>query len=234
MARPSAIARPEVVDNFLNALRGGNHVYIAADFAGINKDTLQTWVRRGAREIVRAHTEMDKMGWRKPRFLKKEAIYARFAKNVQQAVAASEVRLSTSVTREAETNWVAAMTMLERRFPERWSRIQRNEISGPNGGSVQIDTSTRREAMEEIEAEWADERETELEESRSGRPRLREGEHRTDSKISPVESPEFTEEELSETEEAHSGPVIESTSEGRDRQGDGQSGHFPSDPNLIG
>ena len=89
MARPSAIARPEVVDNFLNALRGGNHVYIAADFAGINKDTLQTWVRRGAREIVRAHTEMDKMGWRKPRFLKKEAIYARFAKNVQQAVAAS-------------------------------------------------------------------------------------------------------------------------------------------------
>jgi len=200
MARPSAIARPEVVDNFLSALKAGNHVHVAADFAGIDQSTISGWIRRGARELTRAFTEAEKKDWKKPRFIKKEAVYARFAQSVQQATAQAEVRLSTAVATEAQTNWVAAMTLLERRWPERWSRLQRNEVTGGGGGAIAIDVSSRREAMEEIEAEWEEERESsgELQE---GRKRVREGDLRTDSKIEKVDPPDFTEQELQETEE---------------------------------
>ena len=35
-------------------------------------------------------------------------------------------------------DWRAAMTYLERRFPDRWGRRQRHEVSGPDGGAIAI------------------------------------------------------------------------------------------------
>jgi len=154
MARQLRAEKPELIEKLVQALKIGNHIHVACDFAGISPHTVSHWLRRGAREQMRADDEKIKMQWNRPRYRRVEVPYVKFSREIQQALAFAEVRLATSVSKAAEENWIAAMTMLERRYPERWSRMQRSEISGAGGGPVRIDLGTRRAAMEELEAEW--------------------------------------------------------------------------------
>ena len=154
MPRLMRVEKRELIDKLVQALKIGNHIQVACDFAGVSAGTVSHWLRRGAREQLRADDEKIKMSWNKPRYRRSEVPYVKFSKEIQQALAYAEVRLATSVSKAADENWIAAMTMLERRYPERWSRMQRSEISGVGGGPVKVDLGMRRAAMEELEAEW--------------------------------------------------------------------------------
>jgi len=151
MGKLLRVEKPEVVEKMMQALKAGNHIGVSCDYAGVSQGVVSAWLRRGAREQTRADDEKLKMGWERPKYKRSEIPYLKFTQSVQQALAFAEARLATSVSRAAEENWVAAMTLLERRWPERWSRVQRSEISAPGGGPVQVDLGLRRRVMEEIE-----------------------------------------------------------------------------------
>lgn len=101
MPRPDR-PTPEIQAKIVQALRAGNYLETAAAYAGIRKQEVLDWRRRGERE--------------------ESGPYHEFALAVEQALAAAEVRDVAIVAKAAEENWQAAAWRLERMFPERWGR----------------------------------------------------------------------------------------------------------------
>ncbi len=60
----------------------------------------------------------------------RDSIYRTFRTAIKKAEAEAEVAAVKCVIDASETKWQAAMTFLERKFPERWSRGERVEHSG--------------------------------------------------------------------------------------------------------
>jgi transposase len=101
IGRPTKLT-PEVQARILEALEAGSSQEGAANYAGIGRETFYSWMRRGG------------LG---------ESPYADFADAVQKTTGALEIELSSVVRLAGKNgNWQAAMTMMERKWPERWGR----------------------------------------------------------------------------------------------------------------
>lgn len=122
---------PEVQSNIVQALRAGNYQETAAKFAGISQQTYYTWLRRGAEEP--------------------DSIYAEFLEAVERAKAAAEVRDIALIDKAAnDGSWQAAAWKLERKYPQRWGRITRTEISGPEGAPVKVALDAKATLLEKL------------------------------------------------------------------------------------
>lgn len=137
MGRPTKLT-PEVQDKIVAALRAGNYQETAAAYAGIHRDTFYGWMERGKNEPG--------------------SIYSDFSEAVERAKADAEVRDVALIDRAAaDGSWQAAAWKLERKFPQKWGRVNRTEISGPEGKPVEVRTSV--EAI--LEALGVDDADTE-------------------------------------------------------------------------
>ncbi|MFD1422452.1 hypothetical protein ACFQ4J_01685 [Laceyella tengchongensis] len=100
--RPTKLT-PALQEKIVTVIRGGNYIETAAAYAGISKQTLYNWLRRGARQ--------------------KSGQYREFALAVEQALAEAEMRDLALIEQAArDGKWQAAAWRLERRFPKRWGR----------------------------------------------------------------------------------------------------------------
>ena len=117
MARPSKLDR-ETQQRICDAIAAGNYMETAALYAGVCKDTLYEWLRRG-----RAGKKGDER-------------YAQFAQAVEEALARSEVRDVALIAKAAEQHWQAAAWRLERRYPDRWGR--RSLVTGGEEGPIEV------------------------------------------------------------------------------------------------
>ena len=120
---------PEVQEKIVSAIRAGNYAMIAAEYAGICEGTFYGWLKRGREEG--------------------QGIYFEFLKAVKEAEREAEVRAVAHVQKHMTGNWTAAMTYLERKFPQRWGRRDRAPVEvDPREVLAQLLGS----APEEIEA----------------------------------------------------------------------------------
>jgi hypothetical protein len=97
---------PEVYESILDYLRKGNYFETAAALSGASVDTARDWLRYG----------------RKP---DGPELFRRFVADVGVANAEAEASVLAHVARLGKRDWVACMTFLERRFPDRWGRRER-------------------------------------------------------------------------------------------------------------
>ena len=111
--RPSKLTKT-VAAKIVEALEAGNFQEPAARAAGVSRSTFHRWMQRGADDESFNRT----------------SIYRDFRDSVKKAEAEAEVKAVKCVIDAGETKWQAAMTWLERKFPERWSRGERREHSG--------------------------------------------------------------------------------------------------------
>jgi transposase len=103
------------------AVRAGAHREQAAQAAGVSRSTLQAWLQRG--EAADAPTRFQK-----------------FAQALREAEAEFELEGLAVISRAAEGgDWRAMAWKLERRHPERWGRQTRHEVTGPDGGPVEVE-----------------------------------------------------------------------------------------------
>ncbi len=100
---------PEVTDKIITALRAGNYIETAAAYAGICRAALYEWLRLGARGGSEVHEK--------------------FAADVEEALAFSEVRDVAVIAKASTEQWQAAAWRLERRHPDKWGRRERVAIS---------------------------------------------------------------------------------------------------------
>jgi transposase len=106
--RPAKL-KPDVVGRIVEAVGVGMFRRDAARYAGIGRSTLYRWLERGqADEAAGLETDFHDL-------------WAR----VSRAEAVAEVRMVATLTKAAERDWRAAVSFLERRYPERWGRTRR-------------------------------------------------------------------------------------------------------------
>ena len=158
MARPTKLT-PDVQQKICTAIQGGNYIETASAFAGIGKTALYEWLKRGGAELARVAKSA------RLRVLASELIYVEFTNAVEEALAQSELHdvliiqraasgYDVLVTKEVldkdgnvhvlstnshEFDWRASAWRLERKFPDRWGRRERTELSGPDGGPIQVE-----------------------------------------------------------------------------------------------
>lgn len=104
--RPTLLTE-DMIRGVCQSLEGGAFIGTAAAKQGINDGTLRTWLRRGARDL-RAGIE--------------DSLHARLVTAVKEADAWAEDRLTMHASKAAEKYWMAALSILERRWPGRWKR----------------------------------------------------------------------------------------------------------------
>jgi hypothetical protein len=114
---PSRIAEADTVQELLEAVEAGNYIETAAELAGLSKNTVYDWLKRGETG---------------------ETPFKLFADALKRAAARAEAREVQKVRAAGEDPrfWAASMTFLERRHPERWAR--RSEDSSSPRVVVQI------------------------------------------------------------------------------------------------
>lgn len=115
--RPEKLTK-QIQDVIVESLKAGNYVETAAAFAGIHKATLYDWLKKGANQSSGKFRE--------------------FSDAVKKAQAWSEDRDVKLIANAAGSQWQAAAWRLERRFPDRWGRRERHEVSGPGGEPIAV------------------------------------------------------------------------------------------------
>lgn len=115
MGRPSKLT-PERLKRIVDAIRAGNYVETAAEYAGIGKTTFYRWMEQGEKAS--------------------RGIYRDFRDAVMRARAEAEARNIALIQKAAPDDWRAAAWWLERAFPDRWGSRQKLEHSGPDGAPI--------------------------------------------------------------------------------------------------
>jgi hypothetical protein len=97
---------PRIQQIIRDAIAAGNYQKVAAQAAGISEDTLMKWRQRGRRGV-------------EP--------YASLEKAIEVADQDCEMTLVAKVMGATDKDWRAAAMMLERKYPERWSKMRERE-----------------------------------------------------------------------------------------------------------
>ena len=103
---------PQVQRKIVEAIKKGAYVEVAAQYAGIDQSTFHRWVNRGLSTS------------------KADAPYRKFREAVEKAETQTEIMATARVLEAGKENWGAAMTWLERKYPQRWGRKDRLELVG--------------------------------------------------------------------------------------------------------
>lgn len=135
---PKEVGRPVKINPTIQAelvkmIQAGNYMETAAAFVGISISTMRDWIRRGEREAQRFIDDS------RARPIKSETPFLEFSAAIKKAQAAAEIRDVIIIGDAARESWQAAAWRLERKYPEKWGRKDRHEVSGPSGGPVQIE-----------------------------------------------------------------------------------------------
>jgi hypothetical protein len=104
----------------LDALRAGNTLTHSAGLAGVSRAVVYQWLTRGKDAPA-------------------GSAYRQFAEDVEQANAEAAARLVQIVSEAAVDDWRAAMTLLERRFPDEYAKRERHEVAGPQDGPIKVE-----------------------------------------------------------------------------------------------
>ena len=125
----------------LTYLRAGAYVETAAAAAGISKDTLYNWLRRGARVGDKPTREDLRL--------------AAFSDAVKQAMAKAELDDLTVIKGAAAKHWQAAAWRLERKYPDRWGNRITTRVEFPLDGEGDEDANDPVERLARLLAEQA-------------------------------------------------------------------------------
>lgn len=105
--RPSKIT-PEITKEIADYIRAGNYPETAAELAGISKRTFYYWLKRG--------------------FKSKTGIHKEFLHTIKEAEAYAEGAAVERIRVAGDKNWQALAWWLERKYPDKWGRMQKVEL----------------------------------------------------------------------------------------------------------
>jgi hypothetical protein len=117
MARPTKLTA-KVQRQIVESIRSGSYAETAARSAGVSRRTYQRWLERGESDAAA------------------DRPFRAFRAQVRKAEADAELR-AVNVIRDAMPNdWRAAMTYLERRYPERWRRREHVDVASDDAAEI--------------------------------------------------------------------------------------------------
>ena len=139
--KPKPVGRPskatdEVFQKITDAVKAGVWIEQAAHLAAIHPSTLYEWVSKGERAREMEELTGEPMS-------EQDLRLAEFSESLKRARAEAEARNITLIQKAAQDGtWQAAAWYLERSAPHRWGRRDRMEITGKEGGSIEVSVSS--------------------------------------------------------------------------------------------
>jgi hypothetical protein len=119
--RPSALT-PENAAIILEHVRRGNYREVAAQAVGIAPLTFRRWIDQGEIDIEAGDVT---------------TCHAIFCTAVKSAEAQAEINMLAEVTGR-RSDWQRFAWILERKAYKRWGKRQQIEMTGANGGAIEI------------------------------------------------------------------------------------------------
>jgi len=153
---PLPLLDDQLSASIVHMVSEGNYMETAAAVHGVAKQTLFSWLQRGARW----QRECERLNSQVP---KGEAVYTRFAVAMQKAQAQSQASLVTGLRSHGfadPKHWQALAWLLERKWPTQFSRRQVVQVAGAEGlEAPEVDlaklTTAELEALDQILAKAA-------------------------------------------------------------------------------
>ena len=140
--KPRKAGRPtvltdEVQERIITAIKAGSYLDDAAAYAGISYRVVFDWLAKGndAQQRIQAgDTDLADNDHK----------YLQFMQAVENARAQAVVR-NVGIIQSAAQNgqWQAAAWYLERTNPRKWGRHETVEITGADGGAIQVEHSVK-------------------------------------------------------------------------------------------
>jgi transposase len=129
--RKVADIKSERVQTLINALKSGAYIQTACTYSGVGESTVYRWLERGRKENDRLEND------EKPN--PDETPYLELWESIEKARAEATLRnLQVIQTSAQNGNWQASAWFLERTMPAQYGRRAYNEVTGPNGGALQV------------------------------------------------------------------------------------------------
>jgi len=133
--RPTVLT-DDVQDRIIAAVRAGSYLDDAAAYAGIARQTLWRWLSDG-RTAQDKHDNNEKLTDR-------EQLLLEFCNAVEKARADAVIRNVGIIQQAAQDgSWQASAWYLERTNPRKWGRHETVEITGADGGAIQVQHSVK-------------------------------------------------------------------------------------------
>lgn len=137
----------DLIDELISYIEVGNYVPTACAAVGVSTGTYYRWLGDGqnVEDIISPLDNYDEL---KESMLNGELIMEFsilqtqawvFRERVLQAAARSEAYAVATIRKQMPQQWTAAMTFLERRFPNRWKRREQIDVGEADAGGTGID-----------------------------------------------------------------------------------------------
>lgn len=121
----------ELSEQVASLVRAGNKPMRAAMARGIPRSTFYYWMARGRAAAGRRKDGLVVDETDQP--------HLDFLDAVERAESESQVIAVSHLMKAMPSTPTAVLAWLERRFPQEWSRTERHELTGAEGGPVQVE-----------------------------------------------------------------------------------------------
>jgi hypothetical protein len=115
---------------------------------GIAPETVHSWVAKGNRLLADGRDEED--------YDDTELLYRSFAQEMEKARSFAEIKAVEVIRNAMPSQWQAAAWYLERTNNREWGRTVRTEITGAEGGAVQVDVDSVYRKLEALSQRTSD------------------------------------------------------------------------------
>lgn len=133
--RPTVLT-DDVQDRIVSAVRAGSYLDDAASYAGIARQTLWRWLSAGRTAQDKIDNDED--------ITDHEHRLVEFCNAVEKARADAVIRNIGIIQQAAQDgSWQASAWYLERTNPRKWGRHETVEITGADGGAIQVEHSVK-------------------------------------------------------------------------------------------
>ena len=124
----------EKIKVFINSLKNGAYIETACTYAGVGESSVYRWLERGRNENAR----IEEGGSPDP----KETPYWELWEAIEKARSEATLRNLTLIQTAAQGgSWQAAAWYLERTSPKLYARRNYNEVTGKDGGALEVSMS---------------------------------------------------------------------------------------------
>jgi hypothetical protein len=123
MGRKSKLTK-KLMEAIAMRVEKGDPPCTAAMLCGLPHQTHSQWLKYAEEDPEKASDDGTK--------------FSAYSASIKKAEEQFKSQLIFMVFRAAPKDWKAAMTMLERRWPEEFGKRERHEITGPSGGPVTL------------------------------------------------------------------------------------------------
>jgi hypothetical protein len=122
------ILNEEMIKKIATAFEYGNYATVVCDYVGITTVTLAKWLHNGEELQDKDPSELTD----------DERLFVSLFSEVRKARSLSEMRAVERIRQAGERDWKANAWFLERTATTRWGKVERHELTGADGGAIEV------------------------------------------------------------------------------------------------